>query len=317
MIRPTYWRLGDLASLYPAGIPIGRVTYVGTLQTDLYQQVQIESDVMVRGDNVLLGAVVQNLLEMTRLESGAVHLRRDWHPLEEVVGAAVPDAVAGVGVPEHQITRPRHLTPMEFSDSLAFLPSEVYHSVRRLTEVFYRIRYGRHELSAGQREKLRLLVGSVGDVDPLGERSRATPCFCLGLEIVVDEIDQLGVELVQRVGDGTDGPLRQGHSREEALCALGETEIELGYHPDRGPLVDGEVGHGPRRHNIEPFESVKCSVCQNEVATPLDPGADVLEVGGLVDASSLRIRRKEHIGDDQRVKLVQIIGVAERAGEKV
>jgi len=39
------WRLGDLASLYPAGIPIGRVTYVGSLNTDLYQQVQIESDV--------------------------------------------------------------------------------------------------------------------------------------------------------------------------------------------------------------------------------------------------------------------------------
>ena len=39
------WRQGDLASLYPAGIPIGRVTYVGSLSTDLYQQVQIESDV--------------------------------------------------------------------------------------------------------------------------------------------------------------------------------------------------------------------------------------------------------------------------------
>ena len=39
------WRQGDLASLYPPGIPIGRVTYVGSLNTDLYQQVQIESDV--------------------------------------------------------------------------------------------------------------------------------------------------------------------------------------------------------------------------------------------------------------------------------
>jgi rod shape-determining protein MreC len=39
------WRQGDLESLYPPGIPIGRVTYVGTVSTDLYQQVQIESDV--------------------------------------------------------------------------------------------------------------------------------------------------------------------------------------------------------------------------------------------------------------------------------
>ena len=39
------WRQGDLASLYPPGILIGRVTFVGSLNTDLYQQVQIESDV--------------------------------------------------------------------------------------------------------------------------------------------------------------------------------------------------------------------------------------------------------------------------------
>jgi rod shape-determining protein MreC len=39
------WRSGNLSSLYPRGIPIGRVTSVGQLSTDLYQQVQIESDV--------------------------------------------------------------------------------------------------------------------------------------------------------------------------------------------------------------------------------------------------------------------------------
>jgi rod shape-determining protein MreC len=39
------WRSGRLASLYPKGIPIGRVTSVGTLSTDLWQQVLVESDV--------------------------------------------------------------------------------------------------------------------------------------------------------------------------------------------------------------------------------------------------------------------------------
>lgn len=39
------WRFGQLASLYPKGIPIGRVTFVGELNTDLYKQVQIVSDV--------------------------------------------------------------------------------------------------------------------------------------------------------------------------------------------------------------------------------------------------------------------------------
>ena len=39
------WRAGGLASLYPKGIPIGRVSFVGGLSTDLWQQVLIESDV--------------------------------------------------------------------------------------------------------------------------------------------------------------------------------------------------------------------------------------------------------------------------------
>lgn len=38
-------RVGQLASLYPKGIPIGRVTFVGGASTDLYQQVLVVSDV--------------------------------------------------------------------------------------------------------------------------------------------------------------------------------------------------------------------------------------------------------------------------------
>jgi rod shape-determining protein MreC len=36
------WRAGSLSSLYPKGIPIGRVTSVGQTDTDLFQQVQID-----------------------------------------------------------------------------------------------------------------------------------------------------------------------------------------------------------------------------------------------------------------------------------
>jgi len=36
-----------------------------------------------------LSRLVNNLLEMTRLESGAVEVKRDWHPLEEIIGAAL------------------------------------------------------------------------------------------------------------------------------------------------------------------------------------------------------------------------------------
>jgi rod shape-determining protein MreC len=36
------WRVGTLSSLYPKGIPIGKVTSVGQTDTDLFQQVQVD-----------------------------------------------------------------------------------------------------------------------------------------------------------------------------------------------------------------------------------------------------------------------------------
>ena len=36
------WRASGLSSLYPKGIPIGKVTSVGQADTDLFQQVQVD-----------------------------------------------------------------------------------------------------------------------------------------------------------------------------------------------------------------------------------------------------------------------------------
>jgi rod shape-determining protein MreC len=37
------WRAGEISSVYPAGIPIGRVTNVGVQDIDLFQRIQLES----------------------------------------------------------------------------------------------------------------------------------------------------------------------------------------------------------------------------------------------------------------------------------
>ena len=54
----------------------------------------------------------------------------------------------------HRITRPPHFTPMEFSRSLTFLPAEPYDTVRRLTELFYKVRYGGTELPTSRQRRL-------------------------------------------------------------------------------------------------------------------------------------------------------------------
>jgi hypothetical protein len=61
----------------------------------------------------------------------------------------------------HHIVRPRHLTPLEFSQSLLFLPSQAYETVRRLTEIFYRVRYGESELSGGVQKRLNTVISQL------------------------------------------------------------------------------------------------------------------------------------------------------------
>jgi Ca2+/Na+ antiporter len=58
----------------------------------------------------------------------------------------------------HQISRPRHLTPLEFSRSLLFLPAGAYETVSRLTELFYKVRFGRAELSTARRRHLSAVI---------------------------------------------------------------------------------------------------------------------------------------------------------------
>jgi transglutaminase-like putative cysteine protease len=61
----------------------------------------------------------------------------------------------------HHIERPRHLTPLEFSRSLSFLPAAVYRDIFRLTELFYRIRYGNPSLPSHPRRHLSSVVHRI------------------------------------------------------------------------------------------------------------------------------------------------------------
>jgi two-component system, OmpR family, sensor histidine kinase KdpD len=73
--------------------PLAAITgAVSTLLQDgsrLEARIQRELLESVREEAERLNRLVQNLLEMTRLESGAVQLRKELHPPEEVIGAAL------------------------------------------------------------------------------------------------------------------------------------------------------------------------------------------------------------------------------------
>jgi hypothetical protein len=72
----------------------------------------------------------------------------------------------------HHITRPRHLTPLEFSQSLLYLPNQAYDTIRRLTEVFYRVRYGNAALSPGSQRRLSATIAQLeGAMGPSPKRA--------------------------------------------------------------------------------------------------------------------------------------------------
>ncbi len=55
----------------------------------LNRETRRELTIMIQEQADRLARLVGNLLEMTRLEAGAVKLRAEWYPLEEVIGAAL------------------------------------------------------------------------------------------------------------------------------------------------------------------------------------------------------------------------------------
>ncbi|WP_046113647.1 DUF4118 domain-containing protein [Aquincola tertiaricarbonis] len=59
------------------------------LQPPQPPSVQAEITQAIRQSALRMGALVNNLLDMARLQAGAVQLNRAWQPLEEVVGAAL------------------------------------------------------------------------------------------------------------------------------------------------------------------------------------------------------------------------------------
>ena len=58
----------------------------------------------------------------------------------------------------HRIVRPPHFTPLEFGQSLSFLPSSIYDRVLRLTHLFYEIRYGGVDLTPARQKRLANVI---------------------------------------------------------------------------------------------------------------------------------------------------------------
>ncbi|HWP39445.1 MAG TPA: transglutaminaseTgpA domain-containing protein, partial [Tepidisphaeraceae bacterium] len=112
----------------------------------------------------LFGSVVYFVWEKWRLRRRARRIGLDLLPATEQLKLARQlgfyDELIRL-LERHHIVRPPHHTPLEFSDSLTYLPTQTFDAVRRLTEVYYRVRYGRAELTPSQRRHLHNVILQV------------------------------------------------------------------------------------------------------------------------------------------------------------
>jgi two-component system sensor histidine kinase KdpD len=79
---------------------------------------QLESANAIAEEARRMGALVSNLLEMARIESGAVKLRSHWHPFEEVVGSALQAAKPALANHRVVLNLARGLPLVEFDATL-------------------------------------------------------------------------------------------------------------------------------------------------------------------------------------------------------
>lgn len=73
-----------------------------------------EIAVAMRDQAMQLNNMVSKLLDMARLQSGQITLRKEWQPLEEVIGASIK--LLGMALAQHpvKVTLPRDLPLLEF-----------------------------------------------------------------------------------------------------------------------------------------------------------------------------------------------------------
>jgi hypothetical protein len=110
---------------------------------------------------ILVASIVYFVFEKYRLRARAARIGLDTLPTSEQLKLARQlgfyDDLMRL-LEKNQIVRARHQTPQEFSESLSYLPSEVFLTIRRLTAIYYLIRYGRRELTAPRQRRLGTVI---------------------------------------------------------------------------------------------------------------------------------------------------------------
>ncbi len=180
-----------------------------------------------------LERLVANLLDMTRLAAGASTLRRDWVPLDEIVGSALARLEARLGDRAIELDVPGDL-PMLFVDPVLFeqLVLNLLENASKYTPPGTPIEV--HARAAG--DTVAIEIRDRGPGVPPGDEERVFEKFYRGQHVGVAGVG-LGLPICRAIADAHGGTIR-------ALARSGggsvfRVELPAGAEPPSVPSGDG------------------------------------------------------------------------------
>jgi two-component system, OmpR family, sensor histidine kinase KdpD len=180
-----------------------------------------------------LERLVANLLDMTRLESGTVSLKRDWIPLEEVIGSALTRLEAELSNRQVEVEIPREI-PLLLVDPVLFeqIFINLLENVCKYTEPGTRIEVR----ATKEREMVTIEVRDHGAGIPKGYEEKLFDKFYRGPHVGISGAG-LGLAICRGIAEAHGGSIRA----ENALGggASFYVVVPIGGEPPSTLQVDG------------------------------------------------------------------------------
>jgi two-component system, OmpR family, sensor histidine kinase KdpD len=166
---------------------------------------QAEIAQAIREEALRTSALVNNLLDMARLETGSVKLRREWQPLEEVVGVALQARASVLAKHAIRVDLPADLPLLEFDSVLMErVFCNLLENAAKYTPAGSQI-----EISARQQgNRVEISVADNGPGLPAGKEEALFEKFARGQEESAVSGVGLGLAIVRAIIEVHQGTVR-------------------------------------------------------------------------------------------------------------
>jgi two-component system sensor histidine kinase KdpD len=174
-------------------------------------QAQAEIAQAIRTEALRTSCLVSNLLDMARLQEGSIRLKREWQPLEEVIGAALQSLSTQLSRHSIQVDLPAELPLVEFD---AVLMERVFCNLLE-NAVKYTPPGSRIEISAYRDgDRICVSVADNGPGLPPGKEDALFEKFTRGQEESHVTGVGLGLAIVRAIVEAHHGTVRAENRKE-------------------------------------------------------------------------------------------------------